>query len=106
MDVGAIIEQARSRAELSQRDLADRAGTSGPAICFYENGDRMPRVDTLARIVAATGAQLTVAVEFDGSLVDPVDNARRLEDVLDLADALPQRHEPELRYPVLRRLTS
>ncbi len=99
-----MILQSREWAGMSQRQLAALAGTSGPAISLYESGDRVPRVDTLRRIVRATGAELTIAVELDGHRPDPADNARRLRDVLDLAEALPQRHEEELRYPVLRDL--
>lgn len=60
-----IIRRSRQWAGLSQRELGARAGTSGPAISFYESGDRIPRVDTLERIVRATGARLTIAVELD-----------------------------------------
>lgn len=105
MDAAEIIRRSRARAGLSQRRLAELAGTSGPAISSYENADRIPRVDTLQRIVDATGAELTIAVEFDEApRVDVQSNARRLRDVLDLAEALPQRHDAELRYPVIRDL--
>jgi transcriptional regulator with XRE-family HTH domain len=103
MTAAEIIRRSREWAGLSQRQLAERAGTSGPAISLYESGERIPRVDTLHRIVDATGASLAIAVAIDGA-VDAHDNARRFRDVLDLADALPQHHERELRYPVLREL--
>ncbi len=99
-----MIVRSREWAGMSQRQLAALAGTSGPAISLYESGDRIPRVDTLQRIVRATGAELTIAVELDGRRPDPVDNARRLRDVLDLAEALPQQHDEDLQYPVLRDL--
>ncbi len=104
MEAHEIIRRSRAWAGLSQRQLAERAGTSGPAVSLYESGARTPRVDTLQRIVDATGAKLRIAVELDGRRPDPADNARRLRDVLDLAEALPQHHERELRYPVLRDL--
>ncbi|WP_436793495.1 helix-turn-helix domain-containing protein [Actinospongicola halichondriae] len=104
MTASELIRRSRAWAGLSQRQLAERAGTSGPAISFYETGERVPRLDTLERIIGATGAELTVAVHLDGCRPDPKDTARRLRDVLDLAEALPQRHDPELRYPVLRDL--
>jgi len=47
------------RAGLSQRALAAAAGTSQPAIARYESGRGEPRADTLARLLAACGAELT-----------------------------------------------
>lgn len=102
MDVGALIRRSRERAGLSQRALAERAGTSGPAISMYEGGERMPRVDTLQRIVDATGATITLAVEVESSPVDVHDNARSLRLVLGLADHLPRESAPDLEYPILR----
>ncbi|MDZ7674245.1 MAG: helix-turn-helix transcriptional regulator [Acidimicrobiales bacterium] len=106
MTPGEIIRASRERAGLSQRQLAERAGTSAPAISFYETGERMPRVDTLQRIVDATGAELKIAVEFDGDLssraIDLEDNARSLQLVLGLADHLPRESSEDLEYPVLR----
>ncbi len=98
-----IIRRSREWANLSQRELAERAGTSGPAISFYESGDRIPRVDTLQRIVDAAGIELTIGIELDDA--EPIDlqaNARSLLSVLDLADALPKDWTRDLEYPILR----
>lgn len=59
MDVATFLRSCRSEAGLTQRQLADRAGTSAAAVCHYEQGTRVPRADTLVRLVAATGATLT-----------------------------------------------
>lgn len=63
MDAGAIVRRARRSAQLSQRELGQRAGTSGPTIAAYEAGTKVPRVDTLERIVAAAGGRLDVVLE-------------------------------------------
>lgn len=103
MNAAEIIRRSRERAGLSQRRLAELAGTSGPAISFYESADRIPRVDTLQRIIDATGAELTIAVAYDDApAIDVESNARSFEDVLDLADHLPRRSTSDLQYPVLR----
>lgn len=102
MDAAAIIRESRERAGLSQRALAERAGTSGPAISMYESGERMPRVDTLQRIVDASGASITIAVEYDRELIDLHENAKSLRLVLGLADHLPRESPDELEYPILR----
>ena len=104
MDAATLLRGARSRAGLSQRDLALRARTSPAAICLYETGQRIPRVDTLARLVAATGSTLEVAARAPSTAVDVVANARTLEELLELADHLPPRHEPERRVPRFRDL--
>lgn len=102
MDAATLLTRARLRAGLSQRELADRAGTSAAAVCLYERGGRLPRVDTLARLVAATGATLELAAA-PPSKVDVEANALVLEELLALADRLPHRSVGRLRAPVLAR---
>jgi transcriptional regulator with XRE-family HTH domain len=95
-----LIARVRARAGLTQRELALKSGTSAAAICQYETGQRIPRVDTLRRIVRAAGATLDLSVTWpEPQLIDLARNARVLEDVLGLADALPHRSAPTLEYP-------
>src|SRR5437764_190102 len=54
-DVHRLMQEARERAGLTQRELAARVGTSQPAIAKLEQGTSNPTVDTLARCAAATG---------------------------------------------------
>jgi len=97
-----LIAGVRARSGLTQRALAERSGTSAAAICLYESGERTPRVDTLRRIVEAAGASLSFAVSWPSPpTLDLHRNARVLEDVLGLADALPHRSRSTLGYPVL-----
>lgn len=60
---GDLLREARSRAGLSQSDLAARAGVTQSVISEYEAGKRQPAVPTLARLVAATGHELTLGLE-------------------------------------------
>lgn len=93
----AVVSQVRARAGLSQRALAERSGTSAAAICLYESGERIPRVDTLHRIVEAAGAELELELIWPTpTAIDLHRNARILEDLLGLADALPHRSAPTL----------
>src|SRR4051794_2646676 len=91
----AVIARARKRAGLTQATLARRAGTSQPVISAYEHGRRDPTFGTLQRLIAATGEQLRLdAVPGMSDIeppADPAAHARRLLDVLSLADAVPQR---------------
>lgn len=102
MDVATLITTARRRAGLSQRELAARARTSAAAVCQYERGERVPRVDTLQRLIAAAGSTLVLQVPPSPD-IDLDRRARDLEQVLGLADALPKRRGPDdLPYPSLR----
>ena len=57
---GNLIRLARLDAGFSQRELADRAGTSQPTIAAYETGRKIPTFDTLLRIVRAAGSDLRI----------------------------------------------
>lgn len=59
----AIIEalvQARTKAKLSQAELAKRIGTTQSAIARLEGGGVSPSLSTLRRYAEATGSQLRV----------------------------------------------
>lgn len=45
---------------MSVAELARRAGTSRPTVSAYEHGRVSPSLDTLERLLAATGNELTV----------------------------------------------
>lgn len=64
------VRRMRRAAGLSQRDLAQRAGTSQPAIARYERGAATPSWATLQRLAAACGWR----VRLDGRPIpDPHD---------------------------------
>lgn len=99
MESSALIMTARCRAGLSKRELARRAKTSPAAIVTYEQGTRDPSVETLNRILAAAGSAASVRLRTEAR-PDPAVAARRLEQVLGLADALPHRTPSRsLPYP-------
>ena len=96
MNGAAVLTRARQRAGLTQAELARRAGTSQPVISAYERGRRDPSIETLRRLVRATGAELELGVSArDHGGVPPAvtdaQRAARLVDVLLLADAIPPR---------------
>jgi transcriptional regulator with XRE-family HTH domain len=97
--VADTLRLARSRAGLSLRDLARRAGTSHSTLAAYEHGRKAPTVPTFLRILAACG----FATDFQLSLRvrerDGLDRGRELEDVLDLAAQFPSRPGRTIRYP-------
>ena len=106
MQAGAIIQEVRRRGGLTQAELARRAGTSQPVISAYEHGRRDPTVGTLRKLVEAGGERLQMGAVAPGSdLPPPADSrehARRLLEVLTLADAIPaRRRSPVLTAPRL-----
>ena len=62
--LGTLVWGARMEAGLSQRALAQRAGTSQSAIARYERGVATPSWETLQRLVAACGQRLQVSTEM------------------------------------------
>lgn len=56
----AFLRDARERAGLSQRALAERASTSQSVVARIELGLTAPSWDTLSRLVAAAGFDLDV----------------------------------------------
>ncbi|MBA2496694.1 MAG: nucleotidyltransferase domain-containing protein [Acidimicrobiia bacterium] len=59
---GAVLRDARTGARLSQTDVARRSGIAQSVISAYETGRREPGMQTLARLVEATGHQLVLDV--------------------------------------------
>lgn len=57
-DVAAMIHRTRASADLSQAELAERAGTSQPALARYETGAALPTLPTLERLLLACGRRL------------------------------------------------
>ncbi|MBL8930490.1 MAG: helix-turn-helix domain-containing protein [Kineosporiaceae bacterium] len=72
----AILREARLRADLTQTELATRAGVTQSVVSAYESGRREPALRTLARLVRAAGYDLTVIIseplEQDRPLNGPI----------------------------------
>lgn len=106
MEPSVLIRAVRRRGGLTQHELATRAGTSQPVISAYERGHRDPTYRTLRRIVEAGGERVvldaTTAVPDLPPPTDEREHARRLLEVLSLADAIPARRRGTmLRAPRL-----
>lgn len=57
-----LVREARRRAGLTQRELAERAGTTQSAIARLETGRSTPTFDTVIRLVRACGLDLDIMV--------------------------------------------
>lgn len=62
MEIGQLVTDARLRAGLSQRELAERAGTSQSAVARIEAGAVSPSLETVRRLLAACGFELQVSL--------------------------------------------
>ena len=80
----AVLQLARLKAGLSQRELAQRASVPATMISAYERDRRQPTLATLLRLLHASGFDLAMRLE-------PYD---RHDDVL---RALEERRTPEER---------
>ena len=71
-----LLRDARVRAGLSQRALAERVGTSQSVIARIELGETSPTWSTLSRLIEAAGFDLEARVELR-----PVVDSHMLADV-------------------------
>jgi transcriptional regulator with XRE-family HTH domain len=101
VEIGTTLRAVRSRAGLTQVELAARAGTSQATLSAYENGSKQPSLTTFERLLRAAGARLAVEPAVPRRVVPTRHAGTRLADVLALAEALPAQHDPDLRYPRL-----
>jgi transcriptional regulator with XRE-family HTH domain len=65
MAAADLLSDARRRAGLSQRALAERTGTSRERVSAYEHGHTSPTVATAERLLAATGHRLVAEPRID-----------------------------------------
>lgn len=54
----ALLQLARMKADMSQRELAERAGVPDTMISAYERDQRQPTLATLLRLLRAAGFDL------------------------------------------------
>jgi transcriptional regulator with XRE-family HTH domain len=91
-----LVREARSSAGLTQRELAERAGTAQSVVARIESGATSPTWDTFARLLTAAG------FELDSKLVvSPASESHMLADVSRIL-----RLTPEARLIELRNLTT
>ena len=63
VEVRDLVISARSTANLTQKQLAQRSGVSQSNISKIENGNYQPSLSTLKRIAGALGKRLVVSFE-------------------------------------------
>lgn len=65
--IAKMIIQLREKAELTQEELAKKAGTTQPVIARLESGTdpRVPSLELLAKLAFAADAKLKIMVDLD-----------------------------------------
>jgi len=61
--IAAHIRERRYELDLTQKDVAERAGTSHSFISKIEGGDHMPTIPVLKRILAVLDEELLIGIE-------------------------------------------
>ena len=72
MNAIALLREARMRAGMTQRDLARRARTSQSVVARIEREQTSPTVETLSRLLSATGFTLDAELVPERKTVDPL----------------------------------
>lgn len=92
---GLLISRARSRAAVTQCELAAMSGVAAGRISEYERGRRDPTVSTMLKLLAAAGCTIELAGVGDATYANPYLNAKTLMDVLGINDAMNPPKRPE-----------
>jgi transcriptional regulator with XRE-family HTH domain len=61
--IASILIDARTKAKLSQQEVANKMGTSQSAIARLESGTAKPSLSTLERYAKATGMRVRLSLE-------------------------------------------
>ena len=91
LDPALLVREARSRAGLTQRELAVRAGTSQSVVARVEAGHTRPGSETLGRLLEAAGFELRAEL-----LPLPVVDTHMLEDVARILSLTPEQRLREV----------
>jgi transcriptional regulator with XRE-family HTH domain len=80
--IGRQVAQARTKAGLTQAEMAERMGTTQSAVSRLESGRSVPSLRILEKVARATGSSIEVVVEPEGRLPTSAERRRRVRRVL------------------------
>lgn len=87
-----LLHEARTKAGLSQRDLAKRAGTAQSVIARIELGKTSPTAATLNHLLASSGFDLRSEL-----VVRPIKDSHMLEDISRILQLPPEERLEEVK---------
>jgi ribosome-binding protein aMBF1 (putative translation factor) len=82
--IAAHIRERRYELDLTQHEVAERAGTSHSFISKLESGDHIPTIPVLKRILAVLDEELLIGIERRG---EDTESEREIAPVPELVDA-------------------
>jgi transcriptional regulator with XRE-family HTH domain len=91
-DAAVLVLSARRRGGLSQRAMAERAGTSQSVVARIETGVTDPSGETLRRLLAAAGLEVRCELALA-----PVLDTHMLEDVRRILSLTPEQRLMEVK---------
>lgn len=91
-----LLQLARLKSGLSQREVAERAGVPTTMISIYERGQREPALATLLKLLHAAGFELTMQLE-------PYDRHDEVLDALESGRSLSERRRRDREIDAWRR---
>ncbi len=91
-EAATLLLEARTRAGLSQRELAERARTSQSVVARIERGQTSPSWVTLAQLLIAAGFELVAELE-----IGPAPGSHMLADVERILSLTPEERLNEVR---------
>lgn len=62
--IAAHVRQLRYELDLTHEDVAERAGTSLSCVKELEDGDHLPTIPELTRVLSALGEKLLIGIEL------------------------------------------
>jgi ribosome-binding protein aMBF1 (putative translation factor) len=81
--IAAHIRERRYELDLTQQDVAERAGTSHSFVSKLEAGDHIPTIPVLKRILAVLDEELLIGIERHYAGADPEREIARVPDLVD-----------------------
>lgn len=97
MNIGLTLKSARHEAAQSLRTLAELAATSHSALAAYESNSKVPRADTLIRVLEASGHRIVVMRDPAADIEARVARGEELEELLRFTSHFPTRRPAALR---------
>lgn len=91
-DAAGLLREARTRAGLTQRELAKRARTAQSVVARIERGQSDPSWETLTRLIAAAGFSLQSHLILRSTV-----DSHMLDDVARILSLTPEQRLAEVR---------
>lgn len=94
--LGERLSEARIRAGLSQAELAERMGTTQPAIAYWERNAERLRSDVVARLSGILGISTDELLGTRSRRAPAVQPAGRARQLFDAVSKLPRRQQEKI----------